>query len=255
MLTVSRIFIHPIEAWFNIQKKKYYQSILAGEIPEELELDSKIEYKHGYTKLDKNFPFNKFLLKWKNPGFKTKLIPDYLIDPNKIHLTEYMNLGWNWKPSDEKEWFYSNNLLYEKNIEDFFNNLKNNLEIKQSVIDRLNKIIETDIVIMYNLSHMENKPERINLISGDIKLAKRILTTYDQIKEICLIDPVLYQLGLYEMKDYPIIEDQGAILFADLKYYNNGIPIIDFFEREIMVNKIPIENKELSFAFVDKRKY
>ncbi|MFX6520961.1 hypothetical protein ABTG60_16260, partial [Acinetobacter baumannii] len=171
----------PERTFFRIWNAWYWDQVLQGRTPPEmrLEVNKASNVPHTYVVL----PYREFWETWRSLGFTFENVPEYLVETKKVHVTDYMNMGWKtgltpiMTPPPSIEDIGGNFLLHEGNLENFISHIRDNTDLDPKVRSNIHKYVESDSYIKWEFSRREDLdslPKMILLVSSDYKLGAQL---------------------------------------------------------------------------------
>jgi len=228
---------------FRIFRSAYYKDLLRGREPPTIKFDVDRSFLGGNEDPVINLP--NFLQQWKEEGVLTKNSYNYMVIRDHVKTLDYMSLGWEFRLGDTHrnlnyrfgEWLHSHS-LFNETITEVIRCLRDSEELPRVARDRLSLFMETDSYLISEVERWETFPSIIILISGDKKLAARIVRVAraksNKPVAVVLMHPALFMIGrLEEMEetmssfllgplDNVVLEDEGAKEFADFTMFDEG---------------------------------
>jgi hypothetical protein len=189
----------------------------------------------------------RFLDIWDNPGFFPKNREPYLVKDWMIDRRNYMNFGCRWITAIDltypvrEEWYrhleMSETDMFITQVRDMI--LRGEYNLPDRVRDRLPMFMESDNLVILEIINMgDNIPIRINLVTRDVRLARRIMLLPNVRRSgamITIIPPEIYLMGrhwdidrMYRhgvrfYADSWTITDPGACVWATCAYFQEGM--------------------------------
>jgi hypothetical protein len=204
----------PTITFFKIVKRVYYHWLFRGILLPNLMVRSDVESKRGSTKEATLWRFfdqermESYLERWRNPGFSYRDNEPYFVVPYRHK--DILSLSWNWKFRPERPTETS-----RIDITSFLDVIMHGKDVPL-IVDRLNMYFETDPLLMIRVRENSSITGTIGLVSGDKKLARRIVefirANRDRNSRVVLIHPSIFFLGrIQEVQTNFNLFDAGAI--------------------------------------------
>jgi len=267
LLGSLRCLTTPINAIMNIAQRIYYNDLFSGREPRKLSLPIP-EVDIGRTNVRTSIEHLSILLnRWRSPGLSPEEEENFFIDTQVMSKERYLNLGLkprmrpfkDTRERDEWEEYARNNLLIRDRVPDeALPQLRwENYNIPHEFRDRIHLFMESDSWIIAQLDQRKTSElhQYYVLVSGDLKLAQRIgdlLYARGYSKPlIFVVKPVFYTSGMFyeappysgeSVQDMDVIEDPGAISWADYQHDNDPIDLDGefYWRRDGRYNRIMI---------------
>jgi len=261
--------VSPVTAIQTIAGSLFYRDVLRGKDPAQIEFKLDLEVGHSDVQLT-DLDIEYLLNTWDNPGFFPKNREPYLIKGWLLDTKNYLNYGLQYVTScgiDPQDDEFKTLLSSE---EDRFLPMVRSMVLQgqhnlpERVMQRLYMYVESDNLLLSIARSWDPVPDRVNIVTRDIRLARRIslLNNFRRKNHlIVIVPPELYLMGRHYDLDGRIINgirffadaetlvDPGAIAWADRAYFQDGMAPDDFW------GELTIDMVEFSIAMIEIATY